>query len=79
MKLFLLLVCMFTISLARVNDTIEALPNILFTYDKLKKQQNVTTLQVDFNKGVALLEKKSMKKPLIFLNKPHKYYESPLF
>ncbi|MFA7571517.1 MAG: hypothetical protein WCY75_09810, partial [Sulfurimonadaceae bacterium] len=62
MKLFFLLTLMVTISLARVNDTIEALPNILFTYDKLKKQQNVTTLQVDFNKGVALLEKKEYEK-----------------
>ncbi len=79
MKLFLLLVCMFTISLARVNDTIEALPNILFTYDKLKKQQNVTTLQVDFNKGVALLEKKEYEKAIDIFKQTAQVLRVPSF
>ncbi|MGE4515780.1 MAG: tetratricopeptide repeat protein [Arcobacteraceae bacterium] len=79
MKLFLLFVCMLTLSLARVNDTIEALPNILFTYDKLKKQQNVTTLQVDFNKGVALLEKKEYEKAIDIFKQTAQVLRVPSF
>lgn len=79
MKLFLLLVCLFSFSFARVNDTIEALPNILFTYDKLKREQTVTTLQVDFNKGVSLLEKKEYEKAIEIFKQTAQVLRIPSF
>ncbi|MFA7083310.1 MAG: hypothetical protein WC141_02125 [Arcobacteraceae bacterium] len=79
MKLFLGLLIVVNFSFAKVNDTIEALPNILFTYDKLKKQHTVTTLQVDFNKGVALLEKKEYEKAIEIFKQTAQVLRIPSF
>lgn len=64
MKIIGLLLVLSVSIFARVNDTIEALPNVLFTYDKLKKEQTITTLQVDFNKAVAHLEKEQYEEAI---------------
>ncbi|MFA7090380.1 MAG: hypothetical protein WC149_00860 [Arcobacteraceae bacterium] len=79
MKLFFLLLLLSTFSFARLDDTTEALPNILFTYDKLKKQHTVTTLQVDFNKGVSLLEKKEYEKSIEIFKQTAQVLRIPSF
>lgn len=79
MKLLFLFVMTITFAYASVDDTIESLPNVLFTYEKLKKQQTVTTLQVDFNKGVSLLEKKEYEKAIEIFKKTAPVLRIPSF
>lgn len=79
MRHLCLFVLAFTFSFARINDTTEALPNILFTYDKLKKQHTVTSLQVDFNKGVSLLEKKEYEKAIDIFKQTAQVLRIPSF
>lgn len=79
MKLLCLLVFIFSLSFARLNDTTESLPNILFTYDKLKKQHTVTSLQIDFNKGVSALEKKEYEKAIEIFKRTAQVLRIPSF
>ena len=79
MKLLCLLAFIFSLSFARLNDTTESLPNILFTYDKLKKQHTVTSLQIDFNKGVSALEKKEYEKAIEIFKRTAQVLRIPSF
>jgi hypothetical protein len=79
MKLLCLLVLLSSFLVARLNDTTESLPNILFTYDKLKKQHTVTSLQVDFNKGVSFLEKKEYEKAIDIFKQTAQVLRVPSF
>jgi tetratricopeptide (TPR) repeat protein len=67
-RLFIWLFCL-SLSVANENETIESLPNILFTYDKLKKENTVTTLQVDFNKAVQHLENEEYEQAIAILER----------
>ncbi|WP_419769147.1 MAG: hypothetical protein ACNI3C_07235 [Candidatus Marinarcus sp.] len=80
MKLFILLSLLLTIFLhAQEGDTLESQPNIIFTYDKLKKKQTNFALQVDFNKAVLLLTKGEYEEAIKILKNTAEVLKIPSF
>ncbi len=77
MKLFLLLFFFTIFSFANSGETTKALPNVLFTYDKLKKQHTKTTLQFDFNKAVSLLQQEQYEDAIKIFQKTLKPLRIP--
>lgn len=72
-----LLIC--TSSLFAKNDVIDSQPEILFKYDKLKKNQEKLRLQVEFNKAILLLEKEEYKKAINILKETSSILKIPSF
>jgi hypothetical protein len=68
-----------SLSVANENETIESLPNILFTYEKLKKENTVTTLQVDFNKAVQHLENEEYEQAIAILERTSEVLRIPSY
>lgn len=79
MRIICVLLIASALLFARISDTYESLPNVLFTYDKLKKEQTITTLQVDFNKAVAFLEQEEYLKAIDILKKTSEILRVPSF
>lgn len=80
-KLFLLL--LFLVSL-QVNtsfakDNTDSQPEIIFKYDKLKKNQENLSLQIDFNKAVLLLEKQEYEKAINIFKRTAQILQIPSF
>ena len=81
MKKFLLalVVVFFNISLFAKSDSIDSQPEILFRYDKLKKNQENFRLQVEFNKAILLLEKGEYLKSIKILKETSSILKIPSF
>lgn len=54
-------------------------PEIIFKYDKLKKNQDNLSLQIDFNKAVLLLEKQEYKKAINIFKRTAQIMQIPSF
>lgn len=81
MKKIVLLISFFLITplLFAKGDKIDSQPEILFKYDRLKKDQEKFRLQVEFNKAILLLEKKEYLKAIDVLKSTSKILKIPSF
>ncbi len=80
-KLLLLLFTFFLpISISAVEKpVIESEPEILFQFDKLKRNQENIALKVDFNKAILYLESKEYEKAIVLLKKTATFLKIPSF
>jgi len=69
----------YTINLLAKEDIIDSQPEILFKYDKLKKNQENFRLQVEFNKAILLLEKGEYQKAIKILKETSSILKIPSF
>ncbi len=77
--IFITLFLIFGTSLYAKNNVIDSQPEILFKYDKLKKNQETFRLQVEFNKAILLLEKGEYEKAIIILKETSSILKIPSF
>lgn len=81
-KLLLLFFCFYFFPLTLLSQEepiIESQPEILFEYEKLKKNQENVALQVDFNKAILYLENKEYEKAIYILKKTANVLKIPSF
>jgi len=81
-KILLLLLTFSIIPLSAFSKTpplIESEPEILFQYEKLKKNQENISLKVDFNKAILYLESEEYDKAIVLLKKTATFLKIPSF
>ena len=77
--LLIFILIFFSIKLFAKNDIIESQPEILFKYNKLKKNQENFKLQIEFNKAILLLEKAEYTKAIKVLKETSEILKIPSF
>lgn len=77
--LFILIISSYSTNLFGKKDIIDSQPEILFKYDKLKKNQEKLRLQVEFNKAILLLEREEYKKAIDILKETSSILKIPSF
>lgn len=75
----LLMVLFINSTLYAKKELIESQPEVLFTFDKLKKTQDNFALQVDFNKAVLLLSKNKYHESIEIFQRTAKILEIPSY
>lgn len=68
-----------TTSFAQEKSEIESQPEIIFKYDNLIKNENKLNNQIEFNKGVLLLEKGNYIEAIEILKNTSKYLQIPSY